>query len=99
MNALVFRLALLALVGLFVVQPRANAGGIVLPPNNATAVPVYETGFHPICGSGAFYACWTQPYGDRFCGCWLGGDRPACPAGYVFGCGRAPNSAQVCGCY
>jgi hypothetical protein len=52
-----------------------------------------------ICAAGQHYACWTEVYGGRFCGCWIGGDRPACPRGYYFKCPVAPNGRNLCGCY
>jgi hypothetical protein len=51
------------------------------------------------CPSGQFLACWTEPYGRRFCGCWNGGDRPACPSGYYYTCRVAPDGRRTCGCF
>jgi len=51
------------------------------------------------CSRDSFYACWYEPYGRRFCGCWQGGDRPACPSGYRFACLPAPNGEPHCACY
>ena len=51
------------------------------------------------CPFGQHYACWYQPYGSRFCGCWLGGDRPACPSEYHLACRLAPNGYPYCACY
>lgn len=95
-----YRVMFVAFVGLFAVQPPAWAGGVVVAPNE-TAVPAagYDTDFHPRCATGSHYACRIEPYGTRFCGCWLGGDRPACPIGYFFACGQVPNSPPACGCY
>lgn len=99
MRAFAYRVTLIALIGLFALSPRAEAGGVVLAPN-ATAVPAgYDTDFHPLCAEGSHYACRFEPFGSRFCGCWLGGDRPACPAGYFFACGAIPGGPRTCGCY
>jgi hypothetical protein len=87
MSAFVSRVILIALIGLFAIQPQARAAGN------------YDTDFRPVCAAGSHYACWFQPYGSRFCGCWLGGDRPACPVGYFFACGGEPTGARNCGCY
>jgi len=98
MSALVRRVAFIALFGVIALQPRAIAGGVVTPPN-ATIVAAYDADFHPVCAEGSHYACRFEPFGSRFCGCWLGGDRPACPVGYFFACGRVPNGPPACGCY
>ena len=96
MGRLVCRVALVALIGFLAMQSQVNAG---VPSPYVTAAPAYDTAFHPVCVSGSFYACRIEPYGTRFCGCWLGGDHPACPIGYRFACGHAPNGAAGCGCY
>ena len=98
MRAFVNRVVVIALIGLFATQPQAKAANAATL-ENATAAPVgYDADFHPVCASGSHYACWFEPYGSRFCGCWLS-DRPACPVGYFFACGRVPNGAPNCGCY
>jgi hypothetical protein len=51
------------------------------------------------CPSGQFLACWTEPWGRRFCGCWNGGDRPACPSGYYYTCRVAPDGRRTCACF
>jgi len=59
-----------------------------------------DYGWHgPVCSADSFYACRYEPYGNRFCGCWQGGDRPACPSGYRFACLPAPNGQPYCACY
>jgi hypothetical protein len=99
MRAFVVRVTLAALIGLFALPLQAIAGGVLLAPN-ATIVPAgYDAGFRPWCAAGGHYACHTEPYGTRFCGCWLGTDRPACPIGYFFACGQVPNGPPACGCY
>jgi hypothetical protein len=97
MRAFVCRVLIVSLVALFAV-PSADAGGWA-PSPYVTVAPGYRTAFHRVCVSDSFYACWTEPYGSRFCGCWPGGDHPACPIGYFFGCAQAPNGPPACGCY
>lgn len=97
MRAFVYRVLIVGLVGFSGVLS-ANAGGSVASPY-VTVAPRYVAAFHPVCGSGNFYACWTEPYGTRSCGCWFGADRPACPIGYFFTCAQAPNGPPGCGCY
>jgi len=99
MSALVYRVALIALFGVIALAPPAVAGGTLTAGNATMAPAAYDTDFHPVCAEGSFYACRFEPFGSRFCGCWLGGDRPACPVGYFFACGREPNGARACGCY
>jgi hypothetical protein len=100
MGKLVCRAALVGLIGFFAgffaMPAQVNAG---VPSPYVTAAPAYDTAFHPVCLSGSFYACRTEPYGTRFCGCWLGGDHPACPIGYRFACGPAPTGRPACGCF
>lgn len=59
----------------------------------------YDDGFWPACPEGQHYACWYEPYGHRYCGCWPGGLRPACPSGYHYACHPQPNGYRSCGCY
>jgi hypothetical protein len=87
MSTFVKSISLIVFIGLFAIQSQARAAGD------------YDADFRPACASGSHYACWFQPYGTRFCGCWLGGDRPACPVGYFFACGHGPNGGRDCGCY
>ena len=98
MSRLVYRVVRVALVGFLVMPSQVDAASSAPSPYVAAA-PGYDTAFHPVCLSGSFYACQIEPYGTRFCGCWLGGDHPACPIGYRFACGHAPNGAPACGCY
>jgi hypothetical protein len=98
MKALVRRVLIVGLVGYFAIPWQANADGSA-PAAYVTMAPGYGPAFHPVCVSGSFYACWNEPYGTRFCGCWLGGDHPACPSGYFFTCPQAPNGPRACGCY
>lgn len=51
------------------------------------------------CSPGYHYACWYEPYGHRYCGCWPGGDVPACPIGFRFSCRYDPYGRPVCACY
>jgi len=73
-------------------------------PPNSTAVQLAQDRYYPehyraACPSGMHFACWYQPYGTRFCGCWYGGDRPACPVGYHYDCRLGPNGYRDCACY
>ena len=99
MSALVYRVVLAIVAGFLALPSQAHAGGVILPSNATIVAAGYDTDFHPWCAAGTHYACRIEPYGTRFCGCWLGGDRPACPIGYFFACGQVPNGPPACGCY
>jgi hypothetical protein len=98
MSAFGYRALLVALVGFLPLWSPASAG-VMAPSPYIAMTPGYDTTFNPVCLAGSHYACRTEPFGTRFCGCWLGGDRPACPSGYFFACGQAPNGPPACGCY
>ena len=98
MSAIMHRAAFVALIGFLALPSQATAGE-ASPSPYVIAEPGYDSTFHPVCLSGTHYACRIEPFGTRFCGCWIGGDHPACPIGYVFACGPAPNGARNCGCF
>jgi hypothetical protein len=92
-----------AMIGLSAGQSHAAASGMADAPKPETFKQLaqgFEGGlFGGPCPSGQFLACWTEPYGRRFCGCWNGGDRPACPSGYYYTCRVAPDGRRTCACF
>lgn len=92
-----------AVVSVSATQLQAAPAGASAQPNGA-AVELAQDRYYPedyraACPDGQHFACWYQPYGSRFCGCWLGGDRPACPIGYHYECRPGPNGYRDCACY
>ncbi len=88
-----------ATLGLFAAQAHAAPAGVAGGQSSMTFTQLVQGGFEGglfggPCPSGQFLACWTEPYGRRFCGCWNGGDRPACPSGYYYTCRVAPDGRQ-----
>ena len=103
MRALVNVMILLAATALSAGDLQAAPANDAARPNSASPVQLAQggdfDGFRPACSYGFHYACWYEPYGSRYCGCWQGGDRPACPIGYHFDCRIAPNGYRSCACY
>ncbi len=82
--------------------PAAPLGPAAQP--NGAAIELAQNGYYDesyraACPSGQHFACWYQPYGSRFCGCWPGGDHPACPVEYHYACRYGPNGFMNCACY
>jgi hypothetical protein len=69
--------------------------GTPVTPPPAVAVDYYGSS----CPRTTHYACWYDPYGARFCGCWPGGDYPACPSGFHYDCRPGPTGQLNCACY
>ena len=92
-----------ALISLSAAPLQAAAAGAAAQPTGAAIVLAQGENFfddHRVaCPYGQHFACWYQPYGSRFCGCWPGGDRPACPVGYHYTCRPGPNGYSDCACY
>lgn len=86
----------IALIGLIAVQFQA----LPSEAQQTRAAPLSaDYAYGPRCPFGYQYACWHDPYGQRFCSCWQGGDAPACPTGYRFTCRYGPNGQRNCACY
>jgi hypothetical protein len=96
-----------AAIGFGAAQVLAAPAGLAAPPGAAIPTPgqviladgYYVGGYSPFCPRASHYACWWEPYGSRFCGCWPGGDRPACPQGYFYDCRYGPDGYGFCACY
>lgn len=104
MRALRKTMVTAAVLSLAAVQLQAAPGGAGSQQNAAPLVRLAQGGFYDddyraACPSGQHLSCWYEPYGYRFCGCWLGGDRPACPTDYHYACRYGPNGYKACGCY
>ena len=100
MRALQKIIAVATVIGSAIPLQPALAGAAAPPnPPNFTPLAVGFVDYRAACPYGQHYACWYQPYGSRFCGCWQGGDRPACPLDYHYACRLGPEGYPSCGCY
>jgi hypothetical protein len=104
MRAIVNVLVTAAAIGLCGAQLEAAPASVAAQQNFTPLTLMVQGGsysddFLPACPNGYFYACWYQPYGHRYCGCWPGGDRPACPEGYHYSCRADASGNRHCACW